>query len=319
MPKQRGSSWQADVMIDGKRVRKAFKTEKEAQQYEQDHSKIDTSIRHLFPSIGNELWAGTKDYRNASRICLELVNVLGATRDITEIAETHVEAARTHFKGIGNSARTINTKLTRLSKLMKQARRKLGHSVSVPEIGLERETGHRTRFLTPVEEADIRERIVNGAHKRFFDFLLYTGCRFSEGTSVTWRDVSKDRVTFWLTKSDKPRTVPLSSKAFASIRWDEQRSLKKPFSDVDYQEFYRDFKQAVKAVGLVPGEDDDEDEKVTPHTLRHTCASRLVQRGVDIRRVRDWLGHSDISMTMRYAQLAPDDLFSVVSVLEDAA
>ena len=53
-----------------------------------------------------------------------------------------------------------------------------------------------------------------------------------------------------------------------------------------------------------------------PHVLRHTCASRLVQGGIDIRRVQTWLGHQTLQMTMRYAHLASQDLDSCVPVLE---
>lgn len=58
------------------------------------------------------------------------------------------------------------------------------------------------------------------------------------------------------------------------------------------------------------------DDQVVPHILRHTCASRLVQGGIDIRRVQMWLGHQTLQMTMRYAHLATNDLDSCVIVLE---
>ena len=53
----------------------------------------------------------------------------------------------------------------------------------------------------------------------------------------------------------------------------------------------------------------------TIHLCRHTCASRLVQRGVPILLVKDWLGHDDIKTTMIYAHLQPRALHSIVEVL----
>jgi len=49
-------------------------------------------------------------------------------------------------------------------------------------------------------------------------------------------------------------------------------------------------------------------DDVTLHTLRHTCASRLIQGGVDIYLVSKWLGHSSLEITKRYAHLAVDSL-----------
>jgi integrase len=59
------------------------------------------------------------------------------------------------------------------------------------------------------------------------------------------------------------------------------------------------------------------DPQVVPHILRHTCASRLVQGGIDMRRIQMWLGHQTLQMTMRYAHLATNDLDSCVVVLEN--
>jgi hypothetical protein len=52
------------------------------------------------------------------------------------------------------------------------------------------------------------------------------------------------------------------------------------------------------------------------HDLRHTFAGHLVMRGIDIRTVQELLGHKDMSMTLKYAHLAPDHVRKAVEVLD---
>ena len=52
------------------------------------------------------------------------------------------------------------------------------------------------------------------------------------------------------------------------------------------------------------------------HTLRHTTASRLVQKGVQLVVVKEIMGHKSIQTTMRYAHLQPANLVDAISALE---
>lgn len=52
------------------------------------------------------------------------------------------------------------------------------------------------------------------------------------------------------------------------------------------------------------------------HDLRYTFATRLVQNGVDIYKVKELLGHKTLSMTMRYAHHYPESLRDSISVLD---
>jgi site-specific recombinase XerD len=53
------------------------------------------------------------------------------------------------------------------------------------------------------------------------------------------------------------------------------------------------------------------------HDLRHSFASQLVSAGVRLRQVQDWLGHSTITMTMRYSHLAPGQGAELIRALEN--
>lgn len=55
------------------------------------------------------------------------------------------------------------------------------------------------------------------------------------------------------------------------------------------------------------------------HELRHSFASQLVSAGVSLKQVQEWLGHSTIDMTMRYAHLAPTTGASPINVLDRVA
>ncbi|MCI0529919.1 MAG: site-specific integrase, partial [Nitrospira sp.] len=68
------------------------------------------------------------------------------------------------------------------------------------------------------------------------------------------------------------------------------------------------FKRACKEVGI---------SDFRFHDLRHTFASSLVQKGVDLYRVQRLLGHRDGRMTQRYAHLAPENLREAIRVLDE--
>ena len=69
----------------------------------------------------------------------------------------------------------------------------------------------------------------------------------------------------------------------------------------------RAFYNALKKAGI-------EDFKF--HDLRHTFATRLAQKGVDLYKIAKLLGHEDIRMTQRYAHRCPDSLRDGVKILE---
>lgn len=115
------------------------------------------------------------------------------------------------------------------------------------------------------------------------------------------------------TKNDEPVHIPLNNDVLAALwllpSWQErkgpifrnQRHPEKPVLSNDHW-----FKPALKAAGI---------SDFKWHDLRHTFASWLVQEGVPLDRVSKLLGHKSLTMTMRYAHLAPSQLREDVALL----
>jgi len=102
----------------------------------------------------------------------------------------------------------------------------------------------------------------------------------------------------------------MTSRVQAVLKARCQMKLDAPaFADLDKQSVRYRWDRMTQQIGMA-GDDD-----FVPHILRHTTASRLIQRGIALKVVQEWLGHRTITTTMRYAHLAPANLFAAVSVL----
>jgi site-specific recombinase XerD len=71
----------------------------------------------------------------------------------------------------------------------------------------------------------------------------------------------------------------------------------------------RQYQRTVRAAGIA--------KTVTVHTLRHSFATHLFDRGVDIRTIQALLGHDKLETTARYTRVATGMISSVVSPLDD--
>ena len=152
----------------------------------------------------------------------------------------------------------------------------------------------------------------NREAKDIVECLIDLGCRVNEllGLEKRFVDFDNNQINFNDRKNDQAVAVPMTNRVQSIIRryYREVKDFDRLFT-LNYSELNAIWQKARKDLGYA-------DKKFyTIHLCRHTCASRLVQRGVPILLVKDWLGHEDIENTMIYAHLAPKALHSVVEVL----
>lgn len=144
---------------------------------------------------------------------------------------------------------------------------------------------------------------------------LNTGLRRGELFGLTWSHANLTTKVLTVAagnaKSGRTRHVPLNTDALDVLaRWRRQGSgvglvFPNP-AGRRFDNIQTSWERLAAAAELV---------EFRFHDLRHSFASKLVMRGVDLNTVRELLGHADIKMTLRYAHLAPDKLAEAVARL----
>lgn len=209
-----------------------------------------------------------------------------------------------------NSSGTINRHLSAISVLVKHAHR-LELIDRTFELPWQREGQGRLRYYEPHEVTAILATVEGWGlpyYVDLFTFLVDTGARLGEAEKLQWGDIRGRSITFEDTKNGLTRTVTATPRVQALLIASPNRHLAGPFADLDRDHLRRIWTRIRVHLGL--GDD------CVVHTFRHTCASRLVQAGVDLYRVKTWMGHKDLNTTMRYAHLAPKHLEELATVLE---
>jgi integrase/recombinase XerD len=152
------------------------------------------------------------------------------------------------------------------------------------------------------------------------EFLYGTGARVSEACGLGFGELDIDAgLARVLGKRDKERMVPLGRPAIDALsRWlDDARpamlSQRAGRSDRDAvflgSRGRRLSRQAAwSAIRLRAGEAGVPGD-ISPHVMRHSCATHMLEGGADIRTVAELLGHASVSTTQRYTRVATDKLF----------
>lgn len=267
------------------------------------------------------LWRGTKSEVTASVNTRSAVDFFGASNVVQDLSVKQLDEYIANLEQKGNTNATINRKLSSLSKMLKFALDR-EYITKIPKIDKKKESNGRIRWLTDEEEKNLIGYF-NETHRKdlcnLIVFLLETGARVGEALSVNWKDVDRNVVSFWDTKNNTPRSVPITRKVAialasqngAQTETEETQKRDGPFSHIDYSEFHYLWQKAKNSLGF------KDDDQFVPHCLRHTCASRLAQAGVPLITIKEFMGHKSIQVTMRYAHLAPNQLEKAREALEN--
>ncbi len=281
-------------------------------------TKHDMTVAEAFERAVRMHYSQQSSMRTVGGILKELTESLGAGTLLKEVNEQRVTDLKSDLLDRGNDPATINRKISVLRKVLNMACYEWRAIDRVPFIKQFKEKEGRLRVITFEEEAQMWKLLwaeAKGCHVVFLQTLLDTGMRLSEGLTLSWADIDLERREIRIkadhAKNGKYRTVPMTDKVHRIL--DCQNCLLEkqdgPFAHLTYQQVQYNWRLLRKQMGL------ENDPDFVIHALRHTCASRLVQAGVDLYVVKELLGHSTIKVTERYAHLSKEQVKEAIKKL----
>ena len=230
----------------------------------------------------------------------EWESYLGSTRKISTITLSMIDRFVSSLKEKGNKPSTINSKLGTLKTALAFSRDRGMHcnDVKVPRIS--HPSDERTTYFSKEDQERIEALIDDHEFRALFVWSIETGMRPSESKRVREGDIKEHPQLGWVvtlreTKNGTPRVIPLTPKAKEA--WDRVENFSRFEPFVISRHWAR-----------LRRKDPEFLKEYVFYTCRHTCATRLLSCGVNVKVVQDWMGHKDIKMTLRYAKLVPADL-----------
>jgi len=176
-------------------------------------------------------------------------------------------------------------------------------------------------FFRPAEAETLLAALRSEQHRLIILTGLFLGLRVSEITHLDVADVDCDRGTVLVRhgKGDRDRQVPMPHRLWEGLRaWIGERKAGYLFPSprgggrLSSRSVQRLIKRAAGRAGIAGV---DVPRKITPHKLRHTYATRLLDTGANIREVQELLGHASVATTEIYCHVSGDRLRGAVDRL----
>lgn len=333
---KRNGKWYYYFIVDNVRYRKScgHATRKQAERMEAEakfaaiEGRYERSgqmplsefiEKHYLPwaRVNKRSWKSDEFHTNV------ILDFFGRTRQLGDIAAGDVERfkqSRIRTPGrVGSESEgprassTVNREIACLSKIFSLAieygEAEINPCVRVKKL---KENNKRRRFLSEDEEARLLAQCVGDrAHlARIIKFALNTGLRRGELFNLKWSDVAPTFIHIRESKSGKERFIPLNDAAKEVLGIYSLNLNEYVFPSPRTGERLTTIKTAFRQACFLAKIGD-----VRFHDLRHTFASRLIDKGVDPVKVKELLGHADLRMTERYTHASDEGKMEAVNRL----
>ena len=253
-------------------------------------------------------------------------NHFDSNQEFIVLEQIAIQAYLQHLSRQGISARTLARRLASIKSLYKYMLKNklvkvnIAQVVKTPKIIKElpqylslKEANNILNLPFGEDEKAFRERLI-------LELFYATGVRISELVSIRFRDIRMEEgIIHVFGKGNKERIVMIGSDAQGTMRHYKKFLHERNIAGQDNYLFpaLRRNKSggnshiAIRTVFNVAKKylrKVSDDEKLSPHSLRHTFATHMLNNGADLMAIKDLLGHSSLSSTQVYTHLQPEKL-----------
>lgn len=252
----------------------------------------------------------------------EFIRLATEERSLTDLTPSDIRSymARLYSR---NSKRTLARKLSAVRSFFRYLTNKEGVAINpAASVQTPKQTAQMPRYLSVDDMFRLLEAAPGGSrlalrNRAMFETLYSTGIRVSELTGMNLADIDEAQGLLRVRgKGRKERIVPIGETALAAIR--EYREalgitveddttaavfLNRSGGRLTARSVRRILEKTVRECGL--------SQPVSPHGMRHSFATHLLDAGADLRSLQELLGHRNLSTTQKYTHVSIDRLMAV--------
>ncbi len=316
-----------NIMVDRRRIHRVIGRESEGvtrKQAEDIIAQLRTDARHdrlnlpsgrkttrSFPEAARDYIdrlraENGKNINSKERQLIQHIIPFFRNQSLAAVTTDDVERYKQRRLGEGAAPATINRELAVLSHMANKALEWKWFAAKPYVVRRYKESNGRINFLTIEQCRKLEEAAAHDANENIHTFVvvgLRTGMRHQEILRMRWADIEFDKLSVWIEEAKAgSREQPLTRDVVEYLKARKamlpsgcEWVFPSPASISGHAHTMRKaFRRVVKSAGFDP-------DKITPHIMRHTAVTHLVQAGVDLPTVQRISGHKTLSMVARYA------------------
>ena len=285
---------------------------------------MEKQIKNFLEFIENDKKASENTLQSYRRDIIQFSNYLETNKiNYTKVTEKEIKEYMDYLKSIGKKSSTISRSLASIRSfyqyLLRVKKIKKDPTINVQSPKIEKRipnilsSDEINLLLSQPKNVDLK----GTRDKAMLEFAYATGMKVTEIISLNVEDVDLEEGIVTCKTGEKVRNIPLGTLSLKALKDYIENSRPILIKNAEEKSLYvntngrRLTRQGFWKIVKYYKEQAHISKEITPHILRHSFATHLLQNGADLKAIQTMLGHSDISSTQVYMQFQDENIKNI--------